>query len=204
MPSLHVGASLATRRAPCSSAFLVFAYFVEQTLDVLLRTRSPHRLLRRQTGIFAGPPSGMISFGSVTACDLHRLAVTGAISFSTRPSGVTSIHASSSDDGIRLHRNSRQRRRALSGKSSPSRRSPFACSIATYTRFAPATRSIAPPIPFNIFPGIAQFASVPFSSTCSAPSAPSNPHARRESSQTNPPTKNSKSPSTRSPFLSRH
>ena len=34
--------------------------------------------------------------------------------------------------------------------------SPFraTCSIVTTTRFAPATRSIAPPIPFTIFPGI--------------------------------------------------
>jgi hypothetical protein len=28
------------------------------------------------------------------------------------------------------------------------------CSIVTTTRRAPATRSIAPPIPFTIFPGI--------------------------------------------------
>ncbi len=35
------------------------------------------------------------------------------------------------------------------------------CSIATMTFFAPATRSIAPPIPFTIFPGIIQLARLP-------------------------------------------
>ena len=46
------------------------------------------------TGIFAGPPCGMISFGSVTACTCSIVA-SGAISFSTNPSAVTSIHANS-------------------------------------------------------------------------------------------------------------
>src|SRR5665213_2768188 len=32
------------------------------------------------------------------------------------------------------------------------------CSILAITRFAPCTRSIAPPIPFAIFPGIIQLA----------------------------------------------
>src|SRR5262249_55204839 len=44
-----------------------------------------------------------------------------------------------------------------------------ACSIATMTRLAPATRSMAPPIPFTIFPGIIQFAMLPCSSTSIAP-----------------------------------
>src|SRR5208337_1700341 len=44
------------------------------------------------------------------------------------------------------------------------------CSIATTTRRAPATKSIAPPIPFTIFPGIIQFARLPDSSTSIAPS----------------------------------
>ena len=43
------------------------------------------------------------------------------------------------------------------------------CSINTTTRFDPATRSIAPPIPFTILPGIIQFARSPCSLTWSAP-----------------------------------
>jgi len=46
---------------------------------------------------------------------------------------------------------------------------PAVCSISTTTRLTPATRSIAPPIPFTILPGIIQFARSPFSATCSAP-----------------------------------
>ena len=44
-----------------------------------------------------------------------------------------------------------------------------ACSMVTTTRRAPATRSMAPPIPFTILPGIIQLARLPCSSTCSAP-----------------------------------
>ena len=44
------------------------------------------------------------------------------------------------------------------------------CSIATMTRFAPITRSIAPPIPGTSLPGMIQFAMLPSASTCSAPS----------------------------------
>src|SRR5262245_39231187 len=44
------------------------------------------------------------------------------------------------------------------------------CCIATITRLAPVTRSMAPPMPGTILPGIIQFASVPCASTCSAPS----------------------------------
>ena len=43
------------------------------------------------------------------------------------------------------------------------------CSINTTTRFTPATKSIAPPIPLTIFPGIIQFAKSPRSETCIAP-----------------------------------
>ena len=43
------------------------------------------------------------------------------------------------------------------------------CSIVTTTRRAPATRSMAPPIPFTILPGIIQLARLPSWSTCSAP-----------------------------------
>ena len=44
------------------------------------------------------------------------------------------------------------------------------CSIATITRRAPATRSMAPPMPFTILPGIIQLARLPCSSTSMAPS----------------------------------
>ncbi len=43
------------------------------------------------------------------------------------------------------------------------------CSISTITRFAPCTRSIAPPMPLTIFPGIIQFAMSPAADTCIAP-----------------------------------
>ena len=44
-----------------------------------------------------------------------------------------------------------------------------ACSMITTTRFARATRSIAPPMPFTILPGIIQFARSPSFETCIAP-----------------------------------
>ena len=44
------------------------------------------------------------------------------------------------------------------------------CCMATTTRFAPDTRSIAPPMPGTILPGIIQFASRPCASTCKPPS----------------------------------
>ncbi len=43
------------------------------------------------------------------------------------------------------------------------------CSIITMTRLAPWTRSIAPPIPLTIFPGIIQLARSPRADTCIAP-----------------------------------
>ena len=43
------------------------------------------------------------------------------------------------------------------------------CSISTITRLAPWTRSIAPPIPLTILPGIIQFAMSPAAETCMAP-----------------------------------
>src|SRR5258708_38159517 len=49
--------------------------------------------------------------------------------------------------------------------------SPFfvTCSIVTMSRRAPATRSIAPPIPFTIAPGTIQLAMTPLLETCIAP-----------------------------------
>src|SRR5712691_11676954 len=43
------------------------------------------------------------------------------------------------------------------------------CSITATTRFTPATRSIAPPGPLTILPGIIQFAMSPVSVTSNAP-----------------------------------
>jgi hypothetical protein len=43
------------------------------------------------------------------------------------------------------------------------------CSISTTTLRTPATRSIAPPMPLTILPGIIQLARSPCSLTCIAP-----------------------------------
>src|SRR5690606_11659047 len=43
------------------------------------------------------------------------------------------------------------------------------CSISTITRLAPCTRSMAPPGPLTIFPGIIQFARSPRAETCMPP-----------------------------------
>src|SRR5450830_1964181 len=43
------------------------------------------------------------------------------------------------------------------------------CSITTTTRLTPATRSIAPPMPLTILPGIIQLARSPYCDTCMAP-----------------------------------
>jgi hypothetical protein len=50
--------------------------------------------------------------------------------------------------------------------------SPFlaVCSIVTTTLLAPFTKSIAPPIPFTILPGMIQLARSPFSATYNPPS----------------------------------
>ena len=92
--------------------------------------------------------------------------MSGAISVSTSPSFATWITA------ISVTIRSTQRR-PVSGSVHWVRifglPSLAACSIVTTTRRAPATRSMAPPIPFTILPGIIQFARLPSRSTCSAP-----------------------------------
>jgi hypothetical protein len=45
----------------------------------------------------------------------------------------------------------------------------LAWSMTTTTRLTPATRSMAPPMPFTILPGIIQLAMSPFSATSMAP-----------------------------------
>ena len=60
---------------------------------------------------------------------------------------------------------------------------PFAaCCMATMTRLAPLTRSIAPPMPGTILPGIIQFARCPCAPTCTPPST--HRHDHRGSSRT--------------------
>ena len=44
------------------------------------------------------------------------------------------------------------------------------CSVSTTTRGVPATRSIAPPMPLTILPGMVQLARSPVAETCMAPS----------------------------------
>ena len=41
--------------------------------------------------------------------------------------------------------------------------------MTTITRLTPATRSMAPPMPLTILPGIIQLARSPFTATCMAP-----------------------------------
>ena len=41
--------------------------------------------------------------------------------------------------------------------------------MTTITRLTPATRSMAPPMPLTILPGIIQLARSPFTATCIAP-----------------------------------
>ncbi|MNE90590.1 hypothetical protein D3C80_1881250 [compost metagenome] len=45
----------------------------------------------------------------------------------------------------------------------------LACSMTTTTRLTPATRSMAPPMPFTSLPGIIQLAMSPFWATSMAP-----------------------------------
>src|SRR6185437_10269062 len=119
-----------------------------------------------QDGIFTSVRSGAIlSVGSVFACT--SLADTpGASSRSTRPSGVTSRTARSV-----MIRWTTALPVSGSAHSLSSLGAPFlaAWSMITTTRFARATRSIAPPMPLTILPGIIQFARSPFSDTSMAP-----------------------------------
>src|SRR3984957_7915891 len=103
---------------------------------------------------------------SVAFCT-YSAVTPGATSSSTRPSGRTSITPNSVTISETTPTPVSGRLHFLTILGSPSL---VVCSIAMITRFAPATKAIAPPIPFNIFPGIAQFARFPFSSTCNAPS----------------------------------
>src|SRR5205823_5860023 len=115
-------------------------------------------------GMGLGPPEGSRSFGSVRDCTCSKVA-SGASSCRSKPCGVTSMTASS----VTMWSTTST---PVSGSVHFFRilglLSRVACSMAMNTRFAPATRSMAPPMPLSILPGMAQLASVPFSSTCSA------------------------------------
>jgi hypothetical protein len=93
-PSRHRTSSHRTRSSAIAAtlrlALLLRSYPL--VLGSSAQTRSP--CYCAATGMFAGPPGGMTNLGSVTACTCS-IVVSGAISRSTRPSGVTSIHASS-------------------------------------------------------------------------------------------------------------
>jgi hypothetical protein len=80
-------------------------------------------------------------------------------------------HRQVGDDAVH-HAHAGQRQRALRAGSSGRPLPSFffaTCSIRMITRFTPATRSIAPPMPLTILPGIIQLARSPFSLTCIAP-----------------------------------
>ncbi len=126
----------------------------------------PSRRLKGQRLLWLGFRS---SVTPVLACSASRVTP-GASSTSFRPSGVTSITARSVmmrsttptpvSGSVHLGR--------IFMSSVPS----FflaTCSISTITRLTPATRSIAPPMPLTILPGIIQLARSPFSLTCIAP-----------------------------------
>src|ERR1700743_75312 len=91
----------------------------------------------------------------------------GAVSIRCSPSAQTSMTASSVT--MRL-----TQAMPVSGNVQRSRilglPSLAACSIITITLRAPCTRSIAPPMPLTILPGIIQLARSPSSETCMAPS----------------------------------
>ncbi|SEF17057.1 hypothetical protein SAMN05216533_8128 [Streptomyces sp. Ag109_O5-10] len=91
----------------------------------------------------------------------------GAVSTSARPAGVTS----STPRSVMIRWTHRS---PVSGRVHSSTilgvPSLAVCSIRTMTRRAPWTRSIAPPMPLTILPGIIQLARSPAADTCMAPS----------------------------------
>ena len=116
-------------------------------------------------------PSWVPTLPAMTSRSGKRLrtastVVSGATSWSSSPSFVTSMTAMSVT--MRF-----THRCPVSGSVQCSRilgvPSLAACSMVTTTRLAPETRSMAPPIPFTILPGIIQLARLPSRSTCSAP-----------------------------------
>src|SRR5437016_5118335 len=117
-----------------------------------------------QTSIGLTSPS-MISFGSVNRWT-PSILTPSRTSLSFRPLSVTSITQSSvtivSTTSVPV-RGSLHFFRIFGWPSF------VACSIAMITRLALATRSMAPPMPFIIFPGTIQFARFPRSSTSIAP-----------------------------------
>ncbi len=93
--------------------------------------------------------------------------VPGAVSTRTKPFSVTSSTPRSVMTRCTQARPVSGRAQRASSLGAPSR---VVCSIRTMTRRAPCTRSIAPPMPLTILPGIIQLARSPCSLTCIAPS----------------------------------
>src|SRR5690606_12045835 len=91
----------------------------------------------------------------------------GASSTSANPSGVTSTTARSVMTRCTTPVPVRGRSQRATSFGLPSL---AVCSIRTLTRRAPCTRSMAPPMPLTILPGIIQFARSPEDDTCMAPS----------------------------------
>ena len=106
----------------------------------------------------------MMSVASVAACTCSTVN-SGCISVRTMPSGVISMTPISVIIISTWPAAVRGRVHSFKILGAPF----WVCSIVRITRFAPTTRSIAPPIPGAIFPGIIQLARLPFSSTCNAP-----------------------------------
>src|SRR5690606_28294629 len=102
------------------------------------------------------------SVASMTSCTLTP----GAVSTSTSPSGVTSMTARSvmMRSTTPLPVSGREHSSTIFAEPSLA-----TCSMRMMTRPAPCTRSMAPPGPLTIFPGIIQFARSPFTDTCVAP-----------------------------------
>ncbi|CAB4833519.1 unannotated protein [freshwater metagenome] len=106
-----------------------------------------------------------VSSGPVAARTSSTLTP-GAVSTSTRPPGATSITAISVIIRFTTFLPVSGREHSSTILWVPSRAT---CSIMTMTKRAPCTRSIAPPMPLTILPGIIQLARSPVVETCIAP-----------------------------------
>src|SRR5262249_55976387 len=136
---------------------------------VLQLPHQPAMLLgeRRRNGCRRHGAGTRIVSGGCVFATTSSTDTSGAVSIRCRPSAQTSITASSVT--IRFTHPT-----PVSGSVHRSRifglPSLAACSIITITLRAPCTRSIAPPMPLTILPGIIQLARSPATETCMAPS----------------------------------
>src|SRR5260370_1329023 len=114
--------------------------------------------------LISGTESGMTISASVTATTSAMLTPGAVSSRVALPSGkpITAISVTTKFTG-RVDVSGRVHLATIFDL-------PFAaCCMATITRLAPLTRSIAPPIPGTILPGIIQLARCPCASTCRPP-----------------------------------